>query len=108
LILLAFPLTANAQNGITTLPDLNGDAKSDLLWVNPANGQTVAWSMDGTSAVSSASLLSDPAWKVIKSADLNGDGNADHVYNAMTGQTVAWIMNGTIVTGWTLLLTAPD
>jgi hypothetical protein len=109
LILLAFPLTANAQTGITTLPDLNGDGKSDLLWNNPLNGQTVTWLMDGTSATSSALLLADPAWKVIKTADLNGDGNIDLiVYNASTGQTVAWIMNGTTVTGWTLLLTAPD
>jgi PKD repeat protein len=109
LILLAFPLTANAQTGITSLPDLNGDGKFDLLWNNPATGQTVTWLMDGTGATGSASLLADPAWKVIKAADLNGDGNTDLiVYNAMTGQTVAWIMNGTTVTGWTLLLTAPD
>jgi len=109
LILLAFPLGANAQSGITALPDLNGDGKSDLLWNNPANGQTVAWLMDGTSALNSSALLADPAWKVIKAADLNGDGNTDLVvFNASTGQTVAWIMNGTTVTGWTLLLTAPE
>jgi hypothetical protein len=109
LILLAFPLSADAQNGITKFPDLNGDGKADLLWTNPANGQTVAWLMDGTGAMSSAALLSDPAWKVIKTADLNGDGNTDLiVYNASAGQTVAWMMSGTTVTGWTLLLTAPD
>jgi hypothetical protein len=109
LILLAFPLGANAQSGITALPDLNGDGKSDLLWNNPSNGQTVAWLMDGTSAISSSALLADPAWKVIKTADLNGDGNTDLVvYNASTGQTVAWIMNGTTISGWTLLLTTPD
>ena len=109
LVLLAFPLSANAQTGLTALPDLNGDGRVDLLWNNPVNGQTVTWLMDGTSATSSAALLSDPAWKVIKAADLNGDRNTDLiVYNESTGQTVAWIMNGTNVIGWTLLLAVPE
>src|SRR6188472_1873285 len=109
LVLLAFPLSANAQIGITTLPDLNSDGMSDLLWNDPAHGKVVAWLMNGTGAVSSAELLADPAWKVIKTADLNGDRNTDLiVHNASTGQTVAWIMNGTTVTEWTLLLTDPD
>ena len=109
LILVIFPFSVNAQSGITALPDLNGDGKSDLLWNNPSNGQTVAWLMDGTGAQSSAALLADPAWKLLKTADLNGDRNTDLiVYNASTGQTVAWIMNGTTVSGWTLLLSAPD
>jgi hypothetical protein len=30
LILMAFPLSANAQSGLTTLADLNGDGKADL------------------------------------------------------------------------------
>jgi hypothetical protein len=84
LILLAFPLLANAQTGTPIFPDLNADALS-------------------------ASMRSDPAWEVTKTGDLNGDGNPDLiVHNASTGQTAVWIMNGTTLTGWTLLLTSPD
>jgi len=106
---MAFSFSVYAQSGITTLPNFNGDGKSDLLWNNPVDGQTVAWLMDGTAVVTSSALLADPAWKVVKTADLNGAGNTDLiVYNESTGQTLAWIMNGTTVTGWTILLTAPD
>jgi len=84
LILLTFPSTAIAQSGTPMLPNLNDDALT-------------------------ASMLADPAWQVIKTADLNGDGNSDLiVYNSLTGQTAALIMYGTTVTGWTLLLTSPD
>ena len=84
LILLTFPLTATAQTGTPMLPVLTPDALN-------------------------ASMLVDPAWEVVKTADLNGDGNPELiVYNASTGQTAVWIVNGTTVTGWTHLLTSPD
>jgi hypothetical protein len=106
---LAFPISVHAQSGITALPDLNGDRKSDILWNNPSTGQIVAWLLDGTTPMASAALFADPAWKVIHTADLNGDRNTDFiVYNESTGQTAAWMMNGTTVIGVTLLLSAPD
>jgi hypothetical protein len=109
LIFLSFPLSANAQIGVTTNPDLNGDGKSDLLWYNPASGQTTAWLMDGTAAASSVVLLSDPIWKIIKTADFNGDGMTDLLwYNASTGETAAWLMNGTKVSKWTSLIIDSD
>jgi PKD repeat protein len=109
LIFMVFPLSANAQNGITTNPDLNGDGKSDLIWYNSVSGQTVAWLMDGTTAASTSALLSDPNWKIIKTADFNGDGMADLLwYNASTGETAAWLMNGSSVSAWTVLITDPD
>jgi hypothetical protein len=106
LVLLIFPLSAMAQSGITTVPDLNGDGKGDLLWINPATGQTIAWLMDGTVTASSSTLLNDPDWKIIATGDFNGDHMTDLLwYNALNGQTAAWIMNGTSVSTWTLLLT---
>ncbi len=109
LIFLAFPLSANAQNGVTSTSDLNGDGRSDLLWYNPATGQTVVWLMDGTNASSSATLLSDPNWRIRKTADFNGDGMADLLwYNPATGQTALSLMNGTSISSWTVLLTDGD
>jgi len=109
LTFLVFPQSANAQNGITSIPDLNGDGRADLLWYNPATGQTVAWLMDGTNASSSATLRTDPNWKIIKAADLNGDGMSDLVWlNASTGETAASIMNGTSISSWTTLLSVGE
>ena len=84
LILLTFPSTAIAQSGTPMLPNINN-------------------------VVLNASMLADPAWRVIKTADLDGDGNPELiVYNASTGQTAAWLVNGSIITSWTLLLVSPD
>jgi len=91
------------------MPDLNGDGRSDLLWYNPATGQTVAWLMDGINASGSAGLLNDPDWKITASADINGDGMTDLIWtNAASGQTAAWLMNGTSASTWTLLLSQAE
>jgi hypothetical protein len=109
LIFLAFPHSANAQNGITSNPDLNGDGMADILWYSPSTGQTVAWLMDGTTVSSSAELFDDPDWRVFETGDFNGDGMSDLLwYNASTGQTAAWLMNGTSVSAWTVLLADYD
>jgi len=109
LVLLAFPLSANAQNKIAANADLNHDGTSDLLWYNPATGQTVVWLMDGTTISSSDSYVSDPNWKIIKTADFNGDGMADLLWeNAATGETGTWLMNGTSVSIKKVLITERD
>jgi len=109
LIFLAFPTLSTAQNSITQIPDLNGDGDSDLIWFNPATGQSVAWLMNGTSASTTATLQSDPNWKISASADFNGDGMADLLWhNRVTGQTAASLMNGIGISSWTPLLTDGD
>ena len=65
--------------------------------------------MNGTSIVGGGDLLTDPAWKVIATGDLNGDGKTDILwYNAGTGTTSAWLMNGTSIVGGGDLLTDPN
>ncbi len=108
LILLVFSSFATAQNRITKVPDLNGDGTSDLIWHNPVTGQSVAWLMNGTSASTTASLPSDPSWKIAAAADFNGDGMTDLLwYSASNGQIIEWLMNGTNVASSTLLLDDP-
>ena len=93
----------------TVQQDFNGDRKSDLIWYNALTGQTAAWLMNGLTQSSSATVLTDPNWKVTNTADLNGDGKADLLwYNAATGQTAAWIMNGLTQSSGALLLTDPN
>src|SRR5574337_2029988 len=74
-----------------------------------ATGQTTTWLMNGTTVIGGGLLLTDPNFKVIATADLNGDGRSDLIwYNAATGQTTTWLMNGTAVIGGGLLLTDPN
>src|SRR5574337_2159731 len=74
-----------------------------------ATGQTTTWLMNGTTVIGGGLLLTDPNFKVIATADLNGDGRSDLIwYNAATGQTTTWLMNGTTVIGGGLLLTDPS
>ena len=51
--------------------------------------------MNGTNAVSSAILMTDPSWIVLRVADFDGDGKKDLLWhNTSTGQTAIWLMNG--------------
>src|SRR6185436_14970881 len=77
LIFQGFLLSASAETGLSTAPDLNGDGRSDLLWYNPATGQTMAWLMDGSVTASSSTLLNDPDWKIVATGDFNGDNMTD-------------------------------
>ena len=108
LIFLVFPTLSTAQVRITKIPDLNGDGSFDLIWHNPATGQSVAWLMNGTTPLNTAAMPSDPSWKIAASADFNGDGMTDLIWsNASSGQVIEWLMNGTTVASSTLLLEDP-
>src|SRR4051812_25185189 len=105
LIFWAMTSISAAQVRITKIPDLNGDGSSDLIWHNPATGQSVAWLMNGMSPSNTAALPSDPNWKIAAAADFNGDGMTDLIWsNASNGQVIEWLMNGTSVASSTTLL----
>jgi hypothetical protein len=107
--LLIFPISSAAQSRITDLSDFNGDGKTDLLWYNPATGQSAGWLMDGTYALSNFYLPSNPYWKITATADFNGDGIADLLwYNPSNGQVIQWLMNGISVSRTTVILSDPN
>jgi hypothetical protein len=79
--------------------DLNGDKKPDLLWQH-RDGWLAAWLMNGSTILDGAMLnpnrVDDPAWKIAGTADLNGDGKEDIIWQHSTqGLLAAWLMNGT-------------
>jgi hypothetical protein len=90
--------TANAPFQVTidtSVPyDLNGDRISDFVFQN--NGQPGIWLWNGTAVTAAVGLANPgPSWHVVTSRDLNGDGNADLVWQNNDGTPGIWLMNGT-------------
>jgi len=83
--------------------DLNGDGSPDFLFQNAVDGRIVYWTMHADQAAQIGFLgPSNPGvnWKVVASADLNGDGQTDLLLqDANTGNVAYWLMNGTMQIG---------
>jgi hypothetical protein len=82
--------------------DFNGDGKTDILLQN-TSGLLACWFMNGTNltVVSGAYLTPssvDPSWKIVGTADVNGDGKTDILLQNTTGLVACWFMNGTNLT----------
>jgi hypothetical protein len=90
-------ITITQGRGVATV-DFNGDGRFDLLWHNPTDGRLSTWVLDGTRYVFSDFFgfvrVADTNWELVGSADLNGDGHADLVWqNNADGRVAAWLMN---------------
>jgi hypothetical protein len=90
--------------------DFDGDAKPDLVWQGPS-GELAVWLMDATDIKSSGTLwftsqagsacsqacapqTNGTYSKVVGSADMNGDGVTDLVFqDPVTGRVLIWTMD---------------
>jgi hypothetical protein len=92
------PAAMNPVWRIAGTPDLDGDGKPDILWHNQKTGQLLYWLMDGVKLKSSGNLtpsVANPAWKIVGTPDLDGDGKPDILWHNQTdGQLVYWLMDG--------------
>src|SRR5688572_15995558 len=79
----------NAAWKIVAAVDLNGDRKSDLVWMNESTGQVYGLLMNGA-AIASQGLVhteSNLAWKIVAQGDYNGDLKSDLLWwNETTGE----------------------
>jgi serralysin len=82
--------------------DCNGDGDSDLLW-RTDGGALAIWEMNGTQ-IKMADYIRQgaaqvkapgPDWHIITTADFDGDGNSDLLWQTNAGQIAIWEMNGT-------------
>jgi hypothetical protein len=82
--------------------DFNGDGQTDILWRHPITGGVYVWLMDGPNMISGAYLNPnqvDLRWRIAGTADMNGDGRIDIVWqNNLTGELVVWHMTGLVAT----------
>jgi hypothetical protein len=79
--------------------DFNGDAFPDLLFQNRNDGRLIYWLMRGD-VQTKVDFLDTPNpganWRVVGSADLNGDGETDLIFqDSNTGNLSYWLMNRT-------------
>jgi hypothetical protein len=79
--------------------DFNGDAAPDLLFQYRDDGRLIYWLMRGAQQTK-VDFLDTPNpgadWRVVGSADLNGDGDTDLIFqNSTTGDLAYWMMSRT-------------
>ena len=85
---------------IVGTPHLNPDGKTDILWQNDREGWIAGWIMDGTRVIESVGItperVTDTNWKIVATADVNGDGHSDFIWRHRTdGWLAVWLMEGT-------------
>src|SRR5262245_12738549 len=80
--------------------DLDGSARSDILWRNSA-GTIAAWLMRGAEVLVAAVVAQvPPNWTIIGQRDFSGDGKHDLIWrNGLTGDVALWSMDGATVAG---------
>ena len=99
-ILVFAPVPQTPEPGCftaTVLGDINGDARSDILF-RRTDGALTLWLMNGSTASVTGLGTIGPEWNIAGAADVNGDGRADIVFRRYTDGAIAvWLMNGTQV-----------
>lgn len=98
------PATSNAAAAVAPTPP-----RSRVIWQNTQSGERGAWTLVETSyqndylPLHSASIPVE--WDIAASADLNGDGSEDLIWqNRKTGERGVWLMNGLAFSGQYVLL----
>ena len=93
---------------IVSRADLNNDGIPDIIFQNSA-GQIYVWFLDGTGNAVSGSGSGLKAglgarflysgglgdWRIVGCTDMNGDGNADLIFQNSAGLIFVWFLDGT-------------
>jgi uncharacterized delta-60 repeat protein len=92
--------------------DFNGDGVTDLLWRNTADGRVFVMPFNASGFPAGGAVVYtevDPAWKVVGTPDIDGDGKADILWwNGNTGFVYAQLLNGASITQQGYVYREPD
>ncbi|NEO89846.1 MAG: hypothetical protein F6K56_06150 [Moorea sp. SIO3G5] len=87
--------------------DVNGGGAEEIFWYNTSTGEIAVWEIDETGFQNATFIMdtndqnmiispSDP-WQLVAAGDMDGDGNADAIWENMnTRQFAYWKLNGTV------------
>jgi hypothetical protein len=79
-----------------------------IVWHNSATNETQIWFMNGERIARRATVVGEngaaalvgPPWRIVGTADMNGDGRSDIVWhNSTTNDIQFWFMNGPQIKG---------
>ncbi|HVI57318.1 MAG TPA: FG-GAP-like repeat-containing protein [Luteimonas sp.] len=73
--------------------DINGDRRSDFLWVNGSTGRFAFWLMSGSTVQSKSASSNVAGYALSATGDFTGDGYEDIVWSSNT-QVAMWRGNG--------------
>lgn len=85
----------SSQNFMFARNDINGDGKSDLLWVNNQAGSFGYWTMSGPKVLSIWSTAVAKGYRIVATGDFNGDGKVDLVWTSPARDLYVWESDGT-------------
>ncbi|MBB6187104.1 protease pro-enzyme activation domain-containing protein [Rhodanobacter sp. MP7CTX1] len=74
--------------------DVNGDGKSDLLWINSSTNQFGWWLMNGNKIVSTTMRSITAGYSIATIGDFNGDGLVDILFTNAAGNAYLWTSVG--------------
>ena len=105
--LFSIPQVPDTDWRIRSVGDLNGDGRADLFWQHEGNGSISVWLMNGLTVIDGTLLnpsqVADLDWKIVGTADFDGNGSRDLVWHHQgDGRIAIWFMNGTSQIGGTL------
>jgi hypothetical protein len=91
--------------------DFNADRRTDVFWRNEITGETLAWLIDGSTILASASyaiVSPTSGWSIERFDDFNGDGRTDVFWrNSITGDNSTWLIDGSQVLEFTRYPSVP-
>lgn len=90
--------TPPAQISAYVRNDVNGDGKSDLLWMNASANAFGYWLMNGNSTLGSWTTSVPSGYRVVATGDFTGNGWTDIVWQGPSGSLYMWIGNGSTYT----------
>jgi hypothetical protein len=80
--------------------DTDGDGYADIVWQHN-DGRLAVWFMRGPTVVSTQYLsiprMTNPTWRIVSVADVNGDRYADLIWEATDGWLAVWTLRGVTV-----------